>query len=413
MELIEEIQSLINLKTEGEYWDFKEKWHENNARLLHDIICMANNQVGRDAYIIIGVSDKESSDGVKVKGVPNADRKDQQKLIDFLNSKKFAGDCRPSVYLQTLQIPDDNNESQPVDVIIIKNSVKTPFFLAESYPKKGNKEVVVRAGYIYTRVGDTNTPIDSIADMDKIEYLWRKRFGIDLSACERLSCLLDEPDDWIGNFNGNDCKYHKRFPEFQIHINDIDDQSKFSNNRIISNIASHQFDKDFLVSEVVITYHSTTIFRGHVLYLDGCRYLIPLPKEYTVYKDINNREKSLTYAYLNAESIEGKLFYCFALAERNWYHKKWDKNLGIGFLFFGNSYDKEQFDKFVQERLEIIDQEFAEALMKKGYSKTTIANESCALKWSKINEIKSRHLFEQYKGICNSRLIDKIPNPPN
>lgn len=45
MELDEEIQRLIALGTEGDYWDFKEMWHNNKASLLHDIICMANNQV--------------------------------------------------------------------------------------------------------------------------------------------------------------------------------------------------------------------------------------------------------------------------------------------------------------------------------------------------------------------------------
>ena len=29
------------------------------------------------------------------------------------------------------------------------------------------------AGYIYTRVGDTNTAVDSMADVDKVEYLWK------------------------------------------------------------------------------------------------------------------------------------------------------------------------------------------------------------------------------------------------
>lgn len=83
MALKEEIQSLILLGAEGEYWDFKEKWHENKASLLHDIICMANNQVGRDAYLIMGVSDSKSPDGVKIKGVLEDNRKDQQHLIDF------------------------------------------------------------------------------------------------------------------------------------------------------------------------------------------------------------------------------------------------------------------------------------------------------------------------------------------
>ena len=194
MELIEEIQNLISLETEGDYWDFKEMWHDNKASLLHDIICMANNQVGRDSYIIIGVSDSKSPDGVKINGVPETNRKDQQQLISFLRNKKFAGGLRPSVYLQTIMLLDDDNTYKPVDVIIVKNSEKTPYFIVESFRDR-DKEI--RAGYIYTRVGDTNTPIDSLADMDKIEYLWRKRFGIDLPAVERLLRLLEAPDDWV------------------------------------------------------------------------------------------------------------------------------------------------------------------------------------------------------------------------
>lgn len=85
--LFDEISELINLRTEGDYWDFKLKWHENNADLLHDIICMANNLVNRDAYIIIGVSDSKNPDGVRVQGVAEAGRKNQQNLIDFLKDK--------------------------------------------------------------------------------------------------------------------------------------------------------------------------------------------------------------------------------------------------------------------------------------------------------------------------------------
>ena len=50
-----EIRELISLKQEGSYWDFKREWHSNNADLLHDIICYANNLVNRDCYIIIGI----------------------------------------------------------------------------------------------------------------------------------------------------------------------------------------------------------------------------------------------------------------------------------------------------------------------------------------------------------------------
>ena len=34
--------------------------------------------------------------------------------------------------------------------------------------------------HIYTRVVDNNTPIDKQADINDIEFLWRKRLGIEL-----------------------------------------------------------------------------------------------------------------------------------------------------------------------------------------------------------------------------------------
>ena len=118
MSLYEEISELIDLKTEGDYWDFKVQWHENKADLLHDIICMANNLANRNAYLII-------------------------------------------------------------------------------------------------------------------EYLWRKRFGVDLSVTEKLLLMLDSPDDWLGDFNNSDLKYHSLYPEFQIRINEIEDQREYQENSIM------------------------------------------------------------------------------------------------------------------------------------------------------------------------------------
>ena len=44
---------------------------------------------------------------------------------------------------------------------------------------------------IYARIGDTNTPPKGVADIDKFEYLWRKRIGVDLSVTEKLLLMLD------------------------------------------------------------------------------------------------------------------------------------------------------------------------------------------------------------------------------
>ncbi|EEF94553.1 hypothetical protein CATMIT_00829, partial [Catenibacterium mitsuokai DSM 15897] len=60
MNLKETIVNLRKLKQEGGYWDFKREWYDNDHRqdMLHDIICMANNIENRDAYIIIGIDEK-------------------------------------------------------------------------------------------------------------------------------------------------------------------------------------------------------------------------------------------------------------------------------------------------------------------------------------------------------------------
>ena len=410
MSLYEEIRDLIDLKIEGDYWDFKEAWHSNKACLLHDIICMANNQVGKDAYIIIGVSDSKSPDGVKIKGVTEENRKDQQHLIDFLRNKKFAGGIRPSVYIQTLDFQDDKGTGQQVDVIIVKESVKTPFFLSENF-RDNNKEV--RAGYIYTRIGDTNTAIDAIADMDKIEYLWRKRFGIDLSASERLLRLLDSPDDWVGDLNCSNFKYHKFFPEFQIHITELENQEQFSDNVIMKNIADHQCDTQYLVGDVVIRYHSTIIYKEHVLYLDGGRHLIPFPEVKTIYMDdVIAREPSLTYIYLNMDSISGKLFECFAITEHNWYGGRWNLHPGVGFLVFWNEAEQKQFDAFVSDHLQCIENEYTMALQSKMYIRSASTEEYFIGGCSKANEIKSWHLYEQFHHILGNDLLDKLPEMP-
>lgn len=124
-----EIAELIGRRREGEYWDFKQQWYLHNTDLLHDIICMANSPANRDCYIIIGIEDET----FKVLGVDANNRKNQQKVIDLLRQKpKWAGGHIPEVYVRTIQIED-----KELDIIIIKQSDNTPFYLLEDYMKEG------------------------------------------------------------------------------------------------------------------------------------------------------------------------------------------------------------------------------------------------------------------------------------
>ncbi|MEA4898706.1 MAG: ATP-binding protein [Christensenellaceae bacterium] len=404
-DLFNEIYELISLGTEGSYWDFKQQWHENNADLLHDIICMANNFMDRDAYIIIGVSDSKSPDGVQIKGVPDDNRKSQQNLIDFLKDKKFAGSIRPTVYVQTL-----NMGNQDVDVIIVKNTADTPYFLTD--PFNFGRECV-RAGHIYVRIGDTNTPKIAFADIDKVEYLWRKRFGIDLTVNERLLRLLDSPDDWAGSLDIDRRKYHSVYPEFQIHLIDYEEsENDFSNNSIVENLADHNPDKKFSVSKVEITYHSTVLFTENVIFLDGYRHLIPFPATSTVY--LNRRhelDRSLTYLYFDNSTILGKLYVCLANTDRNWYGQNWDMRSGVAFLQFDDASDREAFDVYVEEHLPDVLVEYRNALTAKGYIHTQETQEYFIFGWSKANEIKSKYLYEKYRGIECMDMVDFLPTP--
>ncbi len=46
----ETIEKLIASGKEGPWWDFKQTYHQNNAALVHDILCMANVLHDGDRY---------------------------------------------------------------------------------------------------------------------------------------------------------------------------------------------------------------------------------------------------------------------------------------------------------------------------------------------------------------------------
>ena len=57
-ELPATVLNLASRKTESRYWDFKLQHHENNAELIHDILCLANAEHDGQRYLIFGVEDQ-------------------------------------------------------------------------------------------------------------------------------------------------------------------------------------------------------------------------------------------------------------------------------------------------------------------------------------------------------------------
>jgi len=399
--LYDEIYGLIQLGAEGEYWDFKKEWHTNKADLLHDIICMANNLANRDGYIIIGVSDSQSQSGIQITDVSSdANRKNQQQLITFLRDKKFVGGVRPTVYLEIIDF-----ENGKVDVVIVKSTNKTPYYLSEDFKEDG----YLRSHHIYTRIGDTNTPKDKTADLDKIEYLWRKRFGIDLTVSQRLLILLDHPKEWVGDFKNDDMVvYHSIYPEFQIRISDKDenDNNFGDNNSIIQNLVAHNPNESHSVSKIDITNHSTVLFSEYVVFLDGYRYVIPVPSSDTVYISGHHElEKSLTYLYFDTSTVRGKLYQCLLT---NWYLSDSYEYSKDSYIVFKDELERNNFNVFVYKELPELLPEYLNLLNRKGYDENSQKDlEYFYFGWSKSNEIKAKYLADKFFGE-NKNLCDYI-----
>ncbi len=311
MELQKEIEYLINMKQEGGYWDYKEEWYQNKADMLHDIICMANNLCNRDAYLIIGISANDK----KVVGIDNDNnRKNTQNIVDFLKDKKFAGGIRPIVTVQTITV-----EQKQLDIITIKNTNNTPYYLTEKFEG-------VFANQIYTRVQDVNTAKNMSADINHIEYLWKKRFGIDLSIMERLNMVLDDWENWGiyvndningtifkqgGDWGNNNYIFHKTYPEFKI---EIDSESICNWERetmkcfYINQLAGHYVAK--------IYFNSTELYTFNLAFVDEHRKYLVVPKVVYYHNKLRCKEKGYRYFssldmiyfyYLVKDSLEGKI----------------------------------------------------------------------------------------------------------
>ena len=103
-------------------------------------------------------------------------------LLNVSKDKKFAGGTRPSVHVEILDYGDAT-----IDVIVVENSYNTPFYLAERFQQ-------IQANSIYTRIQDTNTPKDKSADINNVEYLWKKRFHMIDTPIEKFRYYLLDKD---------------------------------------------------------------------------------------------------------------------------------------------------------------------------------------------------------------------------
>ncbi len=243
---------------ECEWLDFKETYHSDNVKLVHDILCLLNTATDRDRYLVFGVSDSKAEPGIQ--NDPN--RKGSAELQDLLRQYNF--NRMPTIKVKTHK----RINSVQIDVVEITNRPDKPFFLTKD---KRNGKNTIRAGVIYTRIGDTNVPLKESAPKDQIELMWRERFGIGLPPLTRMLRLLDDPTAWV-RMDGDEYLYHRDFPEYTI-IRGREVHPRFSEEW------SKKFpDPNASSIYVELRYNNTILKRSIFVLVDGARYFVPLPQ---------------------------------------------------------------------------------------------------------------------------------------
>ncbi|MCR8928845.1 ATP-binding protein [Priestia megaterium] len=320
------IEKLIKRKSEGDYWDYKEKWHTHNERLLHDILCFANTEHDKDCYIIFGVSDTG-----EVVGIDKNEQKKQADIIDLLRSFPFGGESVPKVRIETLEIND-----KTIDILIIFNSNDVPFYLKP----RGKKYDCIREGFIYTRNGDSNTPINQNSNFRAIENLWKKRFSINKSIKERALALISLKSEWINESDEYEY-YHKFQPAFTIsRVTDYENNSPEFYSYVMTN-------EDTTYGEIKICYNGVAVDSYQTVILDSGRYVTTTPIwEWIKFGEYN--KEVYRYKYFIKDQMGYKL-HEFLFDETHEEAEIARKEFLKVILVFNSMREKEEFTTYIME----------------------------------------------------------------
>jgi hypothetical protein len=339
MNIENKIRKLIDKQVEGEYWDFKQEWHKENERLIHDILCFANTIHNEDCYIIVGVSD----DG-EVVGVCEENRVKQAGLLDLLSNCSFAGDNVPEVRLNTFLISE-----KEIDVITIYNSFNVPFFLKS----KSRNYNSIKEGYIYTRIGDKNTPISQNANFLQIEMLWKKRLGLTQPPLEQIVNRLSNKLEWYLN---GETFYNLYKPEFQLVEEYNDDNDRLKGEFYVYT----QTNARFSYKNLKIMYHQTILKEFQLVVLDSGRYVTPVPTWGFVGYEGHRVNNKITYKYYLKDGIDYELqqfYYDHDDSEEVHAKSEFDEVI----LYYENERERELYELYVEKKQELLKQYISEA----------------------------------------------------
>jgi len=367
---------LLSLKREGGYWDFKKEWYDDKGELLLDVLCMANNLEDMDAYIILGVEDSTWS----IKGVEaDRNRLPLRTLSQVISNRKYAA-YAPEVDLQTIYL-----EGHEIDVIIVRNTMHTPYYLIEQYKDKkvddSPKAKVVEAGKIYVRLNDRKAGIGEIPPYWCLEYLWGKHFGLNQPILKRLNVLLDESNKWVFDWGNKDYAYHVEHPEFRMQRIENFEQGWWP-------AAAFYIYPVMHLAKLNIMYHNTIIYETEIWAFDKFRKYLPKATNCCI-----SEKPNYWYSYYQMDTIEGKMLTIFTNGSMDISSREPNYNQ---FLIFRDEKERKEFESYLYEHFEdYIDDQIADEY--KHQIAQDIESNGGGLVYSALQVAKSAKIYGDWK----------------
>ncbi|WP_195970435.1 ATP-binding protein [Clostridium thermobutyricum] len=364
------IKQLIESGVEGDYWDFKQKWHKDNEELIKDILAFTNTVHNKDCFLIIGVSDTCQIVGVE----DDEHRKKQADLLDTLGRCNFAGENMPKIALENIEL-----ESKELDILIVYNIFNTPVYIN----KRTKSQKKLRENYIYSRVEDKNTSMDQNSNIYIIENLWKKRFGLNRDSIELFKEALKDKWNWNENKYG---WYYKYNPEFLIRIFNIDNDRE---NPFYAYIMTNESTS---YNTLQIVYKNVVLEEYEKITLDSGRYCIVAPEFGYIYRDIYKREM-YEYRYYIKGSLEYLLYEFLYRVKKDQEGKTdayWNRlRLEEVILILNNNSEKELFENYVYKNLIEFEKHVEEELLN---NKKYVYHDERKNKWVSERIIIGRYL---------------------
>lgn len=336
----EEIPTLIKLRREGTYWDFKQQWHSDRSELKADIICLANNIENSTSYLIFGISDK---DFLPVDISDDKNRKTQSDIIDMLKNMQWKSGQPPFILMHSMSY-----ENSLLDIIAIKSRPEDmPYMLSKP-------DANICANIILNRQGDRNSPTKQGASWREIEAIWRHHFSLGLSPLKQVQLMLRDKENWTFLEPDEDDKFIEKMyydfaPEYAVSFRKTCDKLGGEYYLPLQDADKRSW------YNIEVFYHQTKLFTTTGTHLNEGLFITPAPER--SYFHWNQRDTStpfdITYCYFIEDSIGWSLrdFYFNTETPSN---IEAEKDFLSHLLLFKSEHEREAFEDFLRKNKDFI-----------------------------------------------------------